>query len=92
LHYILALPRDKPGVYHDLAGDMTTMSGLLAEYRRGVTTATDGSLLAKFSSDWASYADKTAAFHRLALEGKIQEAGKRRWQSSILRQTPTMTP
>jgi methyl-accepting chemotaxis protein len=75
LHFILALPGDRPGVDQDLAGDTSTMQSLLSQYRNEAAAATDQALLDKFESDWTQYVSDSAAFHSLALQGKLQAAG-----------------
>ena len=80
LHYILATPADRAGadgVSGDLAGDLQTMSGLLASYRKEglVSDATDARLLQGFRNAFADYVSKTSAFRTLADKGQTAAAG-----------------
>ena len=80
LHYILATPAARAGadgVSGDLAGDLQTMIGLLASYRKDglVADATDARLLEGFRNAFANYIAKTSAFRRLADRGQTAAAG-----------------
>jgi methyl-accepting chemotaxis protein len=80
LHYILSTPAERAGadgVSGDLAGDLQTMSGLLAGYRSEelVADATDARLLTGFRNAFAAYVAKTAPFRKLADKGKTAAAG-----------------
>jgi methyl-accepting chemotaxis protein len=80
LHYILSTPADRAGsqgVSGDLAGDLTTISGLLASYRSQglIADATDARLMNTFAADFATYVAKTAGFRALADHGQIAAAG-----------------
>jgi methyl-accepting chemotaxis protein len=80
LHYILATPSDRAGsqgVSGDLAGDLTTMSGLISTYRSEglIADATDARLLTAFAADFGTYVAKTAAFRALADHGQVVAAG-----------------
>jgi methyl-accepting chemotaxis protein len=80
LHYILSTPAERAGsqgVSGDLAGDLTTISGLLASYRsRGlIADAIDARLMNAFAADLAAYVAKTAGFRALADHTQIAAAG-----------------
>jgi methyl-accepting chemotaxis protein len=80
LHYILATPAARAGadgVSDDLAGDLQTMSGLLAGYRQDglVSDATDARLLNDFRGAFDEYVAKTSAFRKLADKGHTAAAG-----------------
>jgi methyl-accepting chemotaxis protein len=80
LHYILATPADRAGsqgVSGDLAGDLSTISGLLASYHSHglIADATDARLMNAFAADFATYVAKTAGFRALADHGQIAAAG-----------------
>jgi diguanylate cyclase (GGDEF)-like protein len=83
LHYIVALPADRPlsaegSIAGDLAEDLTLMrDDLRAYHSRGlIEDAADGRLLASFESDFARYVALTASFASLANEGRILKAGE----------------
>ena len=78
LHYILSLPKDRPGangVSGDLAGDLTTMRQLFAAAAKLPATAGDHAAFVKFQHDFATYVRLTAPFRQLADLGHIQPAG-----------------
>jgi methyl-accepting chemotaxis protein len=80
LHYILATPAERrgaDGVSGDLAGDLSDMKALLADYRRQglVSDAGDAKRLAAFEAGFADYVAKTAGFRKLADNGETAAAG-----------------
>jgi methyl-accepting chemotaxis protein len=80
LHYVLATPADRAGadgVSGDIAGDLTTMQQLLAQYRSQglISDPTDARLLTNFRNAFYTYVAKSAAFRHLADTGHIQAAG-----------------
>jgi diguanylate cyclase (GGDEF)-like protein len=83
LHYIVALPADRPlsaegSIEGDLAEDLSLMRGDLSAYRsRGlIEDRTDGRLLNTFQADFARYVALTAAFRPLADRGRLLAAGE----------------
>jgi len=83
LHYIVALPADRPisaegSIAGDLAEDLSLMSAQLSAYRaRGlVGDPADGRLLDTFKADFARYVALTAGFAPLADRGRILQAGE----------------
>ena len=82
LHYIVALPADRPLSAHgsiagDLAEDVSLMSRQLRAYRTQglIGDPTDRRLLDTFEADFARYVALTAAFAPLADQGRILQAG-----------------
>ena len=80
MHYILALPKDRPGadgVSGDMAGDIADMKTLFADYRsRGLAmTPADRAFVARAERDFAKYVTLTAPFKALADRGLTQPAG-----------------
>jgi diguanylate cyclase (GGDEF)-like protein len=83
LHYIVALPTDRPlgvkgSVAGDLAEDLTLMEVYLDGYRLNglVEDERDGRLLADFRSSFARYVAITARFRQLADEGRTIAASR----------------
>jgi diguanylate cyclase (GGDEF)-like protein len=83
LHYIVALPADRPlsaegSIAGDLAEDLSLMSDNLRAYRSGglIEDLADGRLLSTFQRDFARYVAITAAFRPLADQGRILKAGE----------------
>jgi diguanylate cyclase (GGDEF)-like protein len=83
LHYIVALPDDRPlsapgSIDGDLAEDLSLMRGDLRAYRSEglIEDPTDGGLLHAFQADFARYVALTAAFAPLADQGRIRQAGE----------------
>ena len=83
LHYIVALPADRPlsaegSIAGDLAEDLSLMSDNLRAYRSGrlIEDPADGRLLSTFQRDFARYVAITAAFRPLADQGRILKAGE----------------
>jgi methyl-accepting chemotaxis protein len=79
LHYILSTPADRAGadgVSGDLAGDIQTIDGLLAGYRKDglVADAGDARLLDGFRAAFDTYVAKTASFRKLADKGQTAAA------------------
>ncbi len=80
LHYIIALPADRPsvnGIDGDLDGDLTLMHQLLRSYRAQglVLDSQDRALYDAFSTDFFRYVAITAPFHALADQGRALQAG-----------------
>src|ERR1039458_1364712 len=82
LHYIVALPADRPlsaegSIDGDLAEDLSLMSHYLSAYRSEglVEDPADGRLLDTFRADFARYVALTATFSRLADQGRLARAG-----------------
>lgn len=80
LHYILSTPAERAGaqgVSGDLAGDLTSMSQVLEQYRSQglIADATDARLLSRFRAGFDGYVARTAAFRRQANAGEVQLAG-----------------
>jgi diguanylate cyclase (GGDEF)-like protein/putative nucleotidyltransferase with HDIG domain len=83
LHYIVALPADRPlnapgSIAGDLDEDLSLMSDSLHTYRlRNLgPDAADRALLDTFDADFARYVTITASFARLADRGHILAAGE----------------
>jgi len=83
LHYIVALPADRPlsaegSIAGDLAEDLSLMGAQLSAYRaKGlIEDPADGRLLDSFKADFARYVAVTAGFARLADRGHILQAGE----------------
>ena len=83
LHYIVALPKDRPrgvegSIQGDLDEDLSLMSESLASYRaKGLVEGpADRRLLEAFRSDFARYVELTAAFAPLADLGHTQKASE----------------
>jgi len=83
LHYIVALPADRPlsaegSIDGDLAEDLSLMSQDLRAYRTEglIEDPADGRLLNTFQADFARYVAVTASFRTLADQGRILEAGE----------------
>jgi diguanylate cyclase (GGDEF)-like protein len=83
LHYIVALPADRPlsaegSIDGDLAEDLSLMSHYLSAYRSEglVEDPADGRLLDTFRADFARYVALTATFSRLADQGRVLAAGE----------------
>jgi diguanylate cyclase (GGDEF)-like protein len=83
LHYILALPADRPlsaegSIAGDLAEDLSLISAQLSAYRAHglVEDTADGRLLDTFKADFARYVSLTAGFAPLADRGHILQAGE----------------
>jgi diguanylate cyclase (GGDEF)-like protein len=83
LHYIAALPADRPlsasgSVAGDLAEDLSLMRGYLRSYRGEglIEDRTDRALLDRFQAEFARYVTLTAAFAPLADRGRIVQAGE----------------
>ena len=83
LHYIVALPADRPlsaegSIEGDLAEDLALMSHYLHAYRSEglIEDPTDRRLLETFQSDFARYVKLTASFASLANHGQVLKAGE----------------
>src|ERR1039458_3657144 len=83
LHYIVALPADRPlsaegSIDGDLAEDLSLMSHYLRAYRAEglVEDPAAGRLLDTFRADFARYVALTATFSRLADQGRVLGAGE----------------
>jgi diguanylate cyclase (GGDEF)-like protein/putative nucleotidyltransferase with HDIG domain len=83
LHYIVALPADRPlsaegSIDGDLAEDLSLMGQYLSSYRSGglIEDPADGRLLSTFQGDFARYVSLTAAFRTLADDGHLLAAGE----------------
>jgi diguanylate cyclase (GGDEF)-like protein len=83
LHYIVALPADRPlsaegSIAGDLAEDLSLMGRSLRAYRSEglIEDPADGRLLDTFQADFARYVALTAAFAPLADRGHILAAGE----------------
>jgi len=83
LHYIVALPADRPlsaegSIDGDLAEDLSLMRHYLSFYRSEglIEDATDRRLLDTFRADFARYVALTSSFSSLADRGRLLAAGE----------------
>ncbi|MHB1837513.1 MAG: methyl-accepting chemotaxis protein [Solirubrobacteraceae bacterium] len=81
LHYVLSTPAQRAGsagVSGDLAGDLTTINGLLSAYRAHglIADATDARLMNQWRTDFYNYVAKSGAFRTEADHGQIALAGQ----------------
>src|SRR5579884_3225959 len=81
LHYILSTPAERAGsqgVEGDLAGDITSMAQVLAQYdKQGLAVdAHNTQLVNQFKNAFYLYVKQSSAFKSLADSGKIQQAGQ----------------
>ncbi len=81
LHYILSTPAQRAGsqgVSGDLAGDLTGMAQVLAQYHQQhlASSAREQQIVSDFSTAFYRYVRQSSAFRRLADAGRLQQAGQ----------------
>jgi methyl-accepting chemotaxis protein len=80
LHYILSTPAERAGsqgIDGDLAGDITGMAQVFAQYhKQGLSVdAHDAKLVKDFKDAFNLYVQQSSGFKQLADAGKLQQAG-----------------
>jgi methyl-accepting chemotaxis protein len=81
LHYILSTPAERAGsqgIDGDLAGDLTGMAQVLAQYQKQglAADAHDTKLVNDFKTLFYQYVQQSSTFKQLADAGKLQQAGQ----------------
>ncbi|HEX3616348.1 MAG TPA: MCP four helix bundle domain-containing protein, partial [Solirubrobacteraceae bacterium] len=81
LHYILSTPAERAGsqgIDGDLAGDITGMAQVLAQYQKQglAVDARDAKLVNNFKTLFAAYVKESAGFKHLADQNKLAQAGQ----------------